>query len=50
MKNTRALTIPHLGTHTTETLAKMESLAMENARRCCLGEPLLTVVAEQLCK
>ncbi len=47
MKNSRALLIPHLGTHTTETLAKMESLAMENARRGCFGEPLLTVVAEQ---
>ena len=50
MKNSRALMIPHLGTHTTETLAKMESLAMENARRGCFGEPLLTVVAEQLKK
>jgi glyoxylate reductase len=48
MKNNRALMIPHLGTHTTETLANMESLAMENARRGCAGEPLLTVVAEQL--
>lgn len=49
-KNSRALLIPHLGTHTTETLAKMETLAMENARRGCFGEPLLTVVAEQLGK
>ncbi|KAK0104505.1 hypothetical protein ONS95_004793 [Cadophora gregata] len=48
MKNPRAILIPHLGTHTTETLAKMESLAMENARRGCFGEPLLTVVTEQL--
>jgi glyoxylate reductase len=48
MKNSRVLLVPHLGTHTTETLAKMESLAMENARRGCFGEPLLTVVAEQL--
>lgn len=48
MKNSRAILIPHLGTHTFETLAKMESLAMENARRGCLGEPLLTVVAEQV--
>jgi len=47
-KNERALLIPHLGTHTTETLAKMESLAMENARRGCFGEPLLTVVPEQM--
>ncbi|PVH87194.1 hypothetical protein DL98DRAFT_556697 [Cadophora sp. DSE1049] len=48
MKNSRAIMIPHLGTHTTETLAKMETLAMENARRGCFGEPLLTVVLEQL--
>ncbi|RDW62518.1 putative glyoxylate reductase [Coleophoma crateriformis] len=47
IKNDRALLVPHLGTHTTETLASMESLAMENARRGCFGEPLLTVVAEQ---
>ncbi|KAH7409647.1 putative 2-hydroxyacid dehydrogenase [Cadophora sp. MPI-SDFR-AT-0126] len=46
--NERALLIPHLGTHTTETLAKMESLAMENARRGAFGEELLTVVPEQL--
>ncbi|CZR56506.1 probable glyoxylate/hydroxypyruvate reductase (D-isomer-specific 2-hydroxy acid dehydrogenase superfamily) [Phialocephala subalpina] len=48
MKNERAILIPHLGTHTTETLAKMESLAMENARRGCFGEELLTVVPEQV--
>lgn len=45
--NRRALLVPHLGTHTTETLAKMEGLAMENARRGVLGEELLTVVPEQ---
>jgi glyoxylate reductase len=45
--NKRAILIPHLGTHTTEKLAAMESLAMENARRGCFGESLLTVVAEQ---
>lgn len=45
--NPRALLVPHLGTHTTDTLAKMESLAMENARRGALGEELLTVVPEQ---
>ncbi|KAF7557563.1 hypothetical protein G7Z17_g597 [Cylindrodendrum hubeiense] len=48
VKNERALLIPHLGTHTTETLAKMESLAMENARRGVCGEELLTIVPEQL--
>jgi glyoxylate reductase len=47
-KNSRALLIPHLGTHTIETLAKMETLAMENARRGCFEQPLLTIVAEQL--
>ena len=46
--NERALLVPHLGTHTTETLAKMEALAMENARRGVCGEDLLTVVPEQL--
>ena len=48
VKNERALLVPHLGTHTTETLAKMEALAMENARRGVCGEELLTVVPEQL--
>ena len=48
VKNERALLIPHLGTHTTETLARMEELAMENARRGVLGEELLTVVPELL--
>ncbi|KAJ3539903.1 hypothetical protein NM208_g5299 [Fusarium decemcellulare] len=33
VKNDRALLVPHLGTHTVETLTQMESLAMENARR-----------------
>jgi lactate dehydrogenase-like 2-hydroxyacid dehydrogenase len=50
MKNERALLIPHLGTHTTETLARMEEMAMENARRGVLGEELLTVVPELLPK
>jgi len=45
--NPRALLVPHLGTHTIETLAKMESLAMENARRGVLGEKPLTIVPEQ---
>ncbi|KAH8890619.1 hypothetical protein GQ53DRAFT_747367 [Thozetella sp. PMI_491] len=48
LKNERALLVPHLGTHTTETLARMEELAMENARRGVLGEELLTVVPELL--
>lgn len=48
VKNERALLVPHLGTHTTETLAKMESMAMENARRGVCGEELLTIVPEQL--
>jgi glyoxylate reductase len=48
VKNERALLMPHLGTHTTETLAKMEMWAMENARRAVLGEPLLSPVPEHL--
>ncbi|KIY01297.1 uncharacterized protein Z520_02849 [Fonsecaea multimorphosa CBS 102226] len=47
LNNNRALLVPHLGTHTTETLAEMEALAMENARRGVLGQELLTVVPEQ---
>ncbi|CAJ0552540.1 Ff.00g006180.m01.CDS01 [Fusarium sp. VM40] len=46
IKNERALLVPHLGTHTIETLTKMESCAMENARRAALGLPLLTPVPE----
>jgi len=48
VKNERALLIPHLGTHTTDSLARMEELAMENDRREVLGEELLTVVPELL--
>lgn len=46
--NQRALLVPHLGTHTVETLAKMEAHAMENAKRGVLGEELLSVVPEHL--
>jgi glyoxylate reductase len=46
--NDRAVLLPHLGTHTTETLAAMEALAMENARRAICGEKLLTIVPEHL--
>lgn len=46
LKNEKALLIPHLGTHTYETLAKMETCAMENASRAVLGQPLLTPVPE----
>ncbi|KFA45458.1 hypothetical protein S40293_10160 [Stachybotrys chartarum IBT 40293] len=42
VKQERALMVAHLGTHTTETLAKMEALAMKNARRAVLGEDLLS--------
>ncbi|KAH7069336.1 D-isomer specific 2-hydroxyacid dehydrogenase [Paraphoma chrysanthemicola] len=48
VKNERALLVPHLGTHTVETLAQMEKHAMENARRGVLGEELLSVVPEQI--
>lgn len=50
VKNERALLVPHLGTHTVETLAKMEALAMENAKRGVCGEELLTVIPEHLPK
>lgn len=45
--NARALLLPQLRTRTTETLAKMEKLAMEGARGGVLGKKLLTVVHEQ---
>ncbi|KAM5347576.1 hypothetical protein ACJ41O_007400 [Fusarium nematophilum] len=48
IKNERALLVPHLGTHTVETLTQMESLAMENARRGICGEELLTIVPEHV--
>ncbi|KAJ4314587.1 hypothetical protein N0V84_008811 [Fusarium piperis] len=48
IKSDRAILVPHLGTHTVETLTEMESLAMENARRGVCGEELLTIVPEQL--
>ena len=48
VKNERALLVPHIGTHTFETLAAMETLAMENAERAVTKQPLLTVVPEQL--
>lgn len=46
MRQERALMVPHLGTHTTETLAKMETWAMENAKNAVLGKPLLSPVPE----
>lgn len=46
--NDRALMVPHLGTHTVETLAKMETWAMENARRAALGEKLLSPVPQHV--
>ena len=48
LKQERALMVPHLGTHTVETLAKMETWAMENARRAVLGEALLSPVPEHI--
>ncbi|KAF4419197.1 hydroxyacid dehydrogenase [Fusarium acutatum] len=41
VENERALLVPHLGTHTVETLTKMEMCAMENARRAVLGNLFL---------
>ncbi|KAH6653009.1 putative 2-hydroxyacid dehydrogenase [Truncatella angustata] len=48
LRQEKALMVPHLGTHTTETLAKMETWAMENAKRAVLGMPLLSPVPEHL--
>ncbi|KAF9874308.1 hypothetical protein CkaCkLH20_08291 [Colletotrichum karsti] len=50
VNNERALLVPHMGTHTHETLKQMESLGMENAKRGVCGEELLTIVPEQLGK
>jgi hypothetical protein len=41
IKNENALLVPHLGTHRFETLAKMETCAMENARRAVLELPFV---------
>ncbi|KAJ5195679.1 hypothetical protein N7449_006158 [Penicillium cf. viridicatum] len=46
MKQERALMVPHMGTHTTETLGKMEKWAMENLRCAIVGVPLLSPVPE----
>ncbi|KAB8232879.1 D-isomer specific 2-hydroxyacid dehydrogenase [Aspergillus alliaceus] len=46
--NAYELMVPHLGTHTVETLAKMETCATENARRVAVGEPLLTPVPKHI--
>lgn len=46
--NERALLVPHMGTWTEETMAEMETCAMENARRAVCGEKLLTIVPECL--
>lgn len=46
LRQKRALMVPHVGTHTAETLAKMEAWAMENVRRAIVGETLLSPVPE----
>jgi lactate dehydrogenase-like 2-hydroxyacid dehydrogenase len=46
LRQERALMVPHVGTHTVETLGKMETWAMENARRAITGEALLSPVPE----
>ena len=51
MENDRAVLLPHLGTHTTETLASIAMevvLAMESAGRAACGEELLAIVPEHL--
>ncbi|KAL3484536.1 D-isomer specific 2-hydroxyacid dehydrogenase [Aspergillus germanicus] len=46
LRQERAIMVPHVGTHTAETLGKMETWAMENVRRAIVGEPLLSPVPE----
>lgn len=46
LRQERALMVPHVGTHTVETLAKMEAWAMENVRRAVVGDVLLSPVPE----
>ncbi|GAB1208534.1 hypothetical protein APSETT445_007285 [Aspergillus pseudonomiae] len=48
LQNERALMVPHLGTHIVETLAKMETWAMENARRAALGKRLFSPIPEHI--
>lgn len=48
LRSPPALMVPHLGSHTVERLAKMETCAMENARRVAVGEPLLTPVPKHI--
>ncbi|PYH80287.1 hypothetical protein BO82DRAFT_403518 [Aspergillus uvarum CBS 121591] len=38
----RALLLPHVGTHSVESLGKMEAWAMENMRRAVVGAELLS--------
>jgi len=42
----RAFLVPHIGTHTIETLAMIETCAMDNVRRGLCGEKLLTTIPE----
>lgn len=46
LENERALLVPHMGTWTEETMAEMETLAMENIRCGISGERVLTPVPE----
>ncbi|KAJ5088818.1 hypothetical protein N7456_012434 [Penicillium angulare] len=46
LKHERALMVPHVGTHTYETLGKMEAWAMENVERAVTGVSLLSPVPE----
>lgn len=48
IRNQRALIVPHMGTHSTDTLLKMESWAMGEADRAIKGMPLRSIVPEQL--
>ena len=47
LRQEKALMVPHVGTHTVETLAKMEAWAMENVRRAVVGVDLLSPGTKQ---
>lgn len=47
LKNPRVLLVPHMGTHTVETLAKMEEWTVGNVRRAIREGRLESVVGEQ---
>lgn len=47
LANERCLLVPHMGTHTVETQARMEELALANVAAAVRRGTLLTIVPEQ---